>query len=159
VEGFGVSDFVTTVKITNPDALNSEEMRELFDRTFADPKFMVSNTKELVEYLQDHLSREDPGIHLWVSCGSYNGLCGMGIITTWTNPLSPFPFLVHLAAEIKEAREPMRKAMHDFLRGEGFTNFGTHNCSHLSDRTIFKIFSKFGPAEAVGSLILWQLED
>jgi hypothetical protein len=154
-----MSDLITTVKITNPDALDSEEMRDLFLRTFADPKFMVSNTKELVEYLQGHLAQENPGIHLWVSFAHEHGLCGLGIVTTWTNPLSPFPFLVHFAAETKEAREPMRKAMHDFMRGEGFTRFGTHNCSHLSDRTIFKIFSKFGPAEAVGSLIIWQLED
>jgi hypothetical protein len=152
-------DLVTAVKITNPNALDSEEMRALFLRTFADPKFMVSSTKELVAYLQDHLSQDNPGIHLWVSCSAGRGLCGMGIITTWTNPLSPFPFLVHFAAEIKDAREPMRKAMHDFMRSEGYIAFGTHNVSHLSDRTIFKIFSKFGPAEVVGSLILWQLED
>jgi hypothetical protein len=154
-----MSDLVTVVKITNPEALNSEEMRALFLRTFEDPKFMVSSTKELVEYLQGHLAQDNPGIHLWVSCSAGHGLCGMGIVTTWTNPLSPFPFLVHFAAEIKEAREPMRKAIHVFLRGEGFTNFGAHQVSHLSDRAMFKMLAKFGPAESLGSFVLWQLED
>jgi hypothetical protein len=153
-----MSDLVTVVKITNPEALNSEEMRALFLRTFEDPKFMVSSTKALVEYLQDHLSRDDPGIHLWVSCSAEHGLCGMGIVTTWTNPLSPFPFIVHTAAEVRDARDPMGQAIHDFLREEGFTRAFCHNISHLSDRTLMRTFAKFGGAEVLGSLILCELE-
>jgi hypothetical protein len=153
-----MSDLVTVIKITHPVALESEEMVALFDRNFSYPGITI-NTKELIEYLQGHFAQDKPGIHLWVSFGEERGLCGMGIVTTWTNPLSPFPFLAHFAAEIREARKPIQEAMHTFLLGEGFTNMGGYNASHLSDRALYGVLSTFGTGEVLGSLILWQLED
>jgi hypothetical protein len=144
------------LKLSQPEDLKGEEMRALFDRTFEDPRFMV-NVDALLEMLTDEIVKEDAGLHDWVGISRDRGLCGMGVVSTWTYPLSPLPWIVHAHCEIKEARDPLTLAVAKWLHEQGYKKVATHNMSHLNDRAFTGMFSAYASAEIVGSLIVIEI--
>jgi hypothetical protein len=148
---------VDVTKIVDPELLDVPEMVEFFERTFKDPRFLV-NAKDLIVFLKKEFLSDDPKVHLWVGYSEEHGLCGMGIVTTWLSPISPFPWIYHAASEVKEARDPMTAAVAGWLVSQGYRHVATHNVSHLNDRAFIGMMKGYAGAQVLGSLILIELE-
>lgn len=149
-EGFRI------LKLTHPEQLDDEELRFLFKRAFSEPRFRV-NADELIDFVKEQFAGEDCRIHVWVGMSDTDGACGLGIVTTWTYPLAPYPWIVHFHSEIKHFRSPLLFAMFDWLQAHGHNEFFTHNVSHLNDRAFAGLFSNWATAEVLGSLVLIEM--
>jgi hypothetical protein len=147
---------VIVTKIVDPELLDAPDMVELFERTFRDPKFLV-NAKNLLEHLKSEIGLVEPNVHLWVAYTEEHGLCGMGIVTAWTSPISPFPWIYHAASEVKEARRPLTAAVGEWLVSQGYRHALMHNLSHLNDRAFIGMMQEWASADVLGSLIKIEL--
>ena len=147
---------VKVFKITNPDTLDSPEVRDLFGRALANPKFDM-DAEEARKFLQRSLRLQDGLFWIWVTRTSQHGLCGLSVVATGTFPLAPHPYIALLFAEAPEARKLMLSMIANFLSGRGHRFVAALNMTDKSDQAYLRIGREFARGTVKGSMILYEI--
>lgn len=147
---------VNVFRITDPATLDWLEVRALFDRAFADPKFGI-DAEATRKHLQLKLGTGEGLFYIWVAQSAQHGLCGLILVATGTFPLSPHPYIAHLFVDEPAAREPLMHYGVSFVASLGYRSIAVVNMSGKSDAAYLRLFRKFGAGEVKGSVIVYEI--
>ena len=144
-------------EIWNPDVLDREDVKALFERCFADPKFNA-DPDVVRRFVAEQIASRDRSVRLWVAVSPEHGVCGMSLMSFSVCPLSPHPWISHFVAEVPEAREPLVRANFIACRELGFDKVSIMNMTGRDDGSHMRLFRKFARGNPRGSVIVYQLE-
>lgn len=152
---------VEPVKVLAIDSglmMDAPEMRELFKRAYADSDLDVDTTA-VCDFLSKELESPDEWLKLFVAWGEQVGFVGMSLLVLHVDPISPYPWVSHLYADVRGVRAVLVDAVLGHLRSKGFGRFACYNGSRYDDRAYKSIFENSGLRLHVkGSMMIGELK-
>ena len=153
-----MSEPIKAVVVKSGLAMLCTEMRELFARCYADPKFDV-DSEVLCDWLATELDSPANWIKLFVAQDEQGKLCGMSLVVLSVDPLSPYPWINHFVAEKRGARDPLVEATLGCIRARGFTKLSLYNMTGASDEAHLRVFRKHATGRVRCSVIDYEMEN
>lgn len=140
---------MTVVRMTNPLAMNGDQVQELFSRAFKDSK-MCSFEGAEEEFLR-LVRHASTGVFVGAEKGEFHGLV---IVDLPSTRLAPHPTVFHFFNEGSDAlRTELIKAAVDFALQAGYTRLWAINATGRPNVAYKKLFEEAGEVEIIGGFM------
>lgn len=142
---------VKIVRVQNPEAMASEEVSALFERSFE--KIEGLEGGDVLAWVADRLSEPDLALFVAVADGN---LTGMTILFQGQEPLSPFAWIAHFHAE-EGSRAPLLDSVVGWMRDRGLQKIRVINMTGRSDKAHMRLFRSHAKGSVVASIIEYDI--
>ena len=142
------------VRVTNPEAFQVPEVKDLFVRSFKDNPFLDLSDEKLAEFAVLVL---DPRVGVFVA-GEKGEMVGLVIVMLPKSKLDKMPHIPHFANfGTGKSRDALINAMLDFMLESGYTRFWGINATGKGDEAYLKVFKLAGKATRIGSMLEFEI--